>query len=365
MTAILLPSGRLRYHAYIDGAYGPAVGYKLWTYEAGTTTPKATYDDSDGATPLANPIVLDANGECAPYGTGAYKLVLTDPDDAVVWTQDNVILSLDSVNAEWCSTGGTADAVALTPANAITAYQAGQSFQFIPSGANTGAVTVEVSGLAAKPLTKNGSTALVAGDLVSGKVTAIQYDGVRFQLLADPLNTITLAYQAADTALSATITAAYLAAISAAQAYLEFRDEKASNTDGGTFTSGAWRTRTLNTEAVDTNNHGSLSSNQITLAAGTYVCEIRVPAYAVGRHQARLRNMTDTATTLVGSSASTSSTATVTTDSIITGRFTIADSKTFEVQHQCASTQATVGFGLASNWGEIEIYTVARFWKVA
>lgn len=187
MTAILMPAGRLRYHATINGAYGPAVGYKLHTYEAGTTTPKATYTASNGVTPLANPIVLDANGECAPFGFGAYKLKLTDPNGAEVWTQDNVVLTTDTIATEWCGTaGGTADVITLSPAEAITAYASGQRFQFIAASANTTAVTVAVSGLTAKALTWNGNTALAANDLVLGRIYEAQYDGTRFQLLEAP-----------------------------------------------------------------------------------------------------------------------------------------------------------------------------------
>lgn len=189
MTAILLPSGRLRYHAYIDGVYGPAVGYKLYTYAAGTTTPKATYADADATTPLANPIVLDARGECAPYGTGSYKLLLTDPGAATVpgWPQDNVSLSSSYAEEEWCGTaGGTADAIALSPTIGISTYLPGQRFSFAAASANTGAVTVAVDGLAAKALTWNGNTALAANDLVPGRIYQMQYDGTRFQISAIP-----------------------------------------------------------------------------------------------------------------------------------------------------------------------------------
>lgn len=195
MTAILLPSGRLRYHAYVAGVYGPAVGYKLYTYEAGTTTPKATYADSDAQTPLANPIVLDANGECAPYGVGTYKLLLADPSGATVdgWPQDNVYLTGSAASEEWCGTaGGTADALALTPAVGVTAYQSGARFSFVAASANTGAVTVSVDGLASIALTKNGNTALAANDLQIGRLYQIQYDGVRFQLASDPRATLTV-----------------------------------------------------------------------------------------------------------------------------------------------------------------------------
>jgi len=79
--------------------------------------------------------------------------------------------------------GGTADAITLAPAPAIAAYATGQRFAWIASGANTGAVTVAVSGLTAKAVTKLGSTALVAGDIASGALCVAQYDGTRFQLL--------------------------------------------------------------------------------------------------------------------------------------------------------------------------------------
>ena len=80
---------------------------------------------------------------------------------------------------------GTADAITLTPSPAITAYAAGQKFAFIASGTNTvTAPTVAVSALASpKTITKNGTTALSAGDIVSGALTEIIYDGTRFQLI--------------------------------------------------------------------------------------------------------------------------------------------------------------------------------------
>lgn len=79
--------------------------------------------------------------------------------------------------------GGTVDAITLTPSPALTGYAAGNKFFFIASGANTGATTVNVSGLGVKSITKRGSTALAAGDIVSGAMIGIQYDGTRFQMI--------------------------------------------------------------------------------------------------------------------------------------------------------------------------------------
>lgn len=84
----------------------------------------------------------------------------------------------------WGGTGGgTADVITITVTPAITAYAAGQMFSFIASGANTTNVTINVNSVGAKAITKNGTTALVAGDIPSGEVVSIVYDGTRFQIV--------------------------------------------------------------------------------------------------------------------------------------------------------------------------------------
>lgn len=66
---------------------------------------------------------------------------------------------------------------------APSAYATGNLFSFVASGTNTGAATINLNSLGAKSITKQGSTALAAGDIVSGQVYLIEYDGTRFQLL--------------------------------------------------------------------------------------------------------------------------------------------------------------------------------------
>jgi len=158
--------------------------------------------------------------------------------------------------------------------------------------------------------------------------------------------------------------AGYWGAGGGALALIILQDQKAQNTVGGTFTSGAWRTRDLNTEVVDTGSNCTLSSNQFTLLAGTYRIQAYVPAAYVRQHQARLRNITDSTTTVEGTSEYTTSSDAdaTTTKSIIEGRFTIASSKAFEIQHQCGVTLATNGFGAPANFGT-EIYTTVRLEK--
>lgn len=64
----------------------------------------------------------------------------------------------------------------------LAAYVAGQSFRFVAAGTNTGAATLNINSLGAKSITKNGATALAAGDIVSGAAYNVTYDGTQFQL---------------------------------------------------------------------------------------------------------------------------------------------------------------------------------------
>jgi hypothetical protein len=137
--------------------------------------------------------------------------------------------------------------------------------------------------------------------------------------------------------------------------YMLYEDQKTQNTHGGTFTSGSWQTRTLNTEVYDTNADGSLSSNQITLAAGTYIFRAWAVALNVGNHQTRFYNVTDGSVVAVGTVVSSGSGSNTATLSFVTGKFTIASSKAFRLEHRCSTTVSSVGFGYASNW-TTEVY---------
>lgn len=86
---------------YLDSNGNPLAGGKLYTYQSGTTTPQATYTDQGGGTPNANPIVLDANGECSMWLDPelSYKFVLKNSVDVTQWTVDAVVglLTADAV----------------------------------------------------------------------------------------------------------------------------------------------------------------------------------------------------------------------------------------------------------------------------
>lgn len=144
---------------------------------------------------------------------------------------------------------------------------------------------------------------------------------------------------------------------------LHLRDVKAAGTDGGTFTQDAWQTRTLNTEATDEIG-STLSSNQFTLPAGTYEIDASAPALNVNEHKAKLTNITDGTDTIIGTTSRSSGEGASITRSVIAGRFTIAAQKTFAIQHRCAVTTASDGFGRGVAWGVSEVYTDVRIWRV-
>ncbi|CAB4215015.1 hypothetical protein UFOVP1469_51, partial [uncultured Caudovirales phage] len=75
------------------------------------------------------------------------------------------------------------DTITGTVTPTLTAYATGQQFSFVVAATNTAAVTLNVDGIGAKAVTRTGSVALVAGDMVTGQVVIVEYDGTRFQLL--------------------------------------------------------------------------------------------------------------------------------------------------------------------------------------
>jgi len=72
----------------------PLAGGKLYTYQAGSSTPLATYQDYNGLIPNANPIILGTDGRISGeiwFSAGYnYKLVLKDSNDVLIATYDNL-----------------------------------------------------------------------------------------------------------------------------------------------------------------------------------------------------------------------------------------------------------------------------------
>lgn len=110
---------------FFDDNGDPYAGGKLFTYGAGSSTKKTTYQDSAGVTPHANPIALDSAGRLpAPvFGTtGPYKFVLapstdSDPPSSAEWTEDGISGINDTATTsidQWIESGLTPTYVGAT-----------------------------------------------------------------------------------------------------------------------------------------------------------------------------------------------------------------------------------------------------------
>jgi len=177
---------------------GRQIQGKLYTYEAGTNTPKDTYSDQGLTIPNANPLDSDGAGRFFDVflGAGGYKIVVTDEFENVLFEQDEYYPALDTgelVNIDADITAvaqqlsqtffigaesGVADAYVLTPfgaQDAPTAYSDGMFINFVPLNTNTGASTVNVSGLGIKSLVLPGGVPLTAGFLQVGTFYQFAY----------------------------------------------------------------------------------------------------------------------------------------------------------------------------------------------
>ena len=149
------------------------------------------------------------------------------------------------------------------------------------------------------------------------------------------------------------------------ESYAILEDQKSANTHGGTFNTGSFLTRDLNTEVADPDGIVSLSSNQFTLAAGNYFVVWSAPAYDAGRHKAQLFNATDSTVVANGSSEISANNGSEQSRSVGSARVVITESKAFEIRHRALNGNTTTGFGLASDFGVVEVYTRVEIYKEA
>lgn len=288
-----------------------------------------------------------------------------------------------------------ADTIAGTATPAIAAYAAGQRFVFVAAGANTGAVTLNVNGVGAVGVKKgSASAALAGGDIPANALVEVIYltaPSTQFRVIGVSGGTAglpaTLASleglslvagdilyaTAADTlARLAKGTAGHRLQIGAsAPAWVpdvfggqlfHAREEQPSGTDGGTFISGSFVKRTLNTIKTNEIAGATLNSSVVGLPAGTYHCEASAPAHQVANHQLKLR-ASDGTDLLVGTSARVDNVLDLVTRSFVSGRFTITGTRSIELQHRCTNTRSTDGLGVAGNFGVVEVYADIRFWR--
>lgn len=97
-------------------------------------------------------------------------------------TTVNIVASATMPYAYAADSGsGTAYVVTLTPA--VASYTAGLEVDFLPANANSGTTpTLNVNGVGTATITKFGTSALVANDLITTEIAKVIYDGTNWQL---------------------------------------------------------------------------------------------------------------------------------------------------------------------------------------
>ena len=140
----------------LDDNGDPIEGGLLYTYEAGTSTPKATYTDASETTANSNPIVLDAAGRASVWlETGVYKFVLKDSADVLIKEVDNITGEASNAFGEGVELINTNTIITDTYRNnvlqctgAITltldaVATAGEGFVFTVKNSSSGDVTID------------------------------------------------------------------------------------------------------------------------------------------------------------------------------------------------------------------------------
>lgn len=163
-------------------------GYNRYTpgtpYVTGTTISSTVVNNelNDVAAALAASIAKD--GQTVPTNNlpmGGYRH--TGVGNATARDSYAALGQVQDGGSVYASAGGTGDALTLTLSPAPSAYVAGQEFRFKATATNTGAATIDVNSLGAKSIKRDGSSALAAGDITTGQMYSIRYDGTNFQLL--------------------------------------------------------------------------------------------------------------------------------------------------------------------------------------
>jgi hypothetical protein len=165
----------------VDSSGEPLAGGKVHTYEAGTSTPKAVYTDASLTVAETNPVVLDSLGRALVFGAGTYRFVVTDADNVIVATYDGLTFGNDSAYYYAGTAAGTADDILLTLP--IGQYVEGLRVVFVADATNTGATTLNISGLGEKAIKLVNGNDLAAGDIDEGQVTDVLYNGTNFVLV--------------------------------------------------------------------------------------------------------------------------------------------------------------------------------------
>ncbi|KKN32018.1 hypothetical protein LCGC14_0818200, partial [marine sediment metagenome] len=176
----------------------------VYTYTSAETI--TSYDDGPvfgvdfhtacGASPTINIDGFGAKSLKWPDGTaliandvltGQKALMAYDGTDMIVLSVSKALVSRSNIQSQtftYFADSGAADAYVITPVPAISAYAAGQSWEFKAANANTTASTMNISAVGARNIFDNATgAALVGGEILANSIYRLTDDGTQFLLM--------------------------------------------------------------------------------------------------------------------------------------------------------------------------------------
>jgi hypothetical protein len=165
---------------------GVHTGSTLWVQDrdAGTKILATRHDTHDQDLADGINLTLEKSGSNAATGNldiGSNRITLVADGTA---TQDVATINQLQSNAPafQASDTGTANAYVIALSPAVAAYAAGQAFTFKAANASTTASTLNVNTIGTKAIKKLNDQDIASGDIESGSIVTVVYDGTSFQM---------------------------------------------------------------------------------------------------------------------------------------------------------------------------------------
>jgi hypothetical protein len=174
---------------------GVHTGSTLWVQDrdAGTKILATRHDTHDQDLADGINATLEKSGSNAATGNldiGSNRLTLVA--DGTAKTDAATVNQIQSNGPAFQATDtGTANAYVIALSPAVTAYAAGQAITFKAGAASTTASTLNVNTLGTKAIKKLNDQDIASGDIESGSIVTVVYDGTSFQMTSQLASTST------------------------------------------------------------------------------------------------------------------------------------------------------------------------------
>lgn len=273
------------------------------------------------------------NGTATPY---AHNTVGVTYSVALVMTEAQIIKMASDQGSIAGTDTGTANAYVVSITNYPPSLSNGTRLLFTAAHANTGgACTINVNGLGAVSILTSQGLNPSAGDISTTAITELRYNGTNFVLKTFLQPFVSVSYQ------------------------------QPNGTNGGEVAStNTWVKYPLNTLVQDTAGIASLTSNQITLPAGTYKVRGNFQIYNfsyVGMF--RLYNTTNSAVIAYSQNVNCDGASQVGV-AIEEQEFTLSASSVLEVDYIAESKNNSYDLGVSTGADGITTGTVERYGNI-